>query len=513
MSDDRVAATIAAARSRLGLAPGLATARAHFDEVAESMATRMRVALVGRVSAGKSTLANALLGGYRAPTGVNELTYNVNWISHGTRPSVTVHFTDGRPAEPRDITELEKLTVRVEDDSDPAAAEWKRYLAGIAYLRITDPAPYLQAFDLVDTPGLDSVFGADSANTLRFLNGPMDAIVLVFARSMHASEPQLLRRLQGSSLSTGPINTIAALTRVEDHWEWPDTPDPHRVARRVVEQAQSAAGVAGVIYRLCPVASLVGATAAVLTDSDLADLQLLARLSPDRLGYWLDSAEGFTARDAHDVDVSPPRRTTLYQALSGYGIMLACEVLREGADDVATLRRELDRRSGMAEFRQLLVDHFGNRAELIKLNRAYARMQAMPDELGAGLDPRDRGALIDAVREFTRFGLAQSAQFRELEVLRAYYDKRLELSPSDGAELLRITGEHGPSPAARLGLPHHATAEELTERARHGLRHWAELDVGAGFAGTTRLAVAVGRRAYERLIGELDDVQRDERWR
>jgi predicted GTPase len=38
----------------------------------------MRVALVGRACAGKSLLANALLGGDYVPVGVEELTFNVN---------------------------------------------------------------------------------------------------------------------------------------------------------------------------------------------------------------------------------------------------------------------------------------------------------------------------------------------------------------------------------------------------------------------------------------------------
>ena len=66
--------------------------------------------------------------------------------------------------------------------------------------------------------------------------------------------------------------------------------------------------------------------------------------------------------------------------LHGYGVMLACDALREGVDDLATLRRELDRRSGMEAFRALLVDHFGTRADLLKLNRAYSRVQALHDE-------------------------------------------------------------------------------------------------------------------------------------
>ncbi|MGE0170978.1 dynamin family protein [Nocardioides sp.] len=499
---------VAASLDRLGRGTALAAARAAFDRIGEGLAAPMRVALVGRVSAGKSTLANALLGGYRAPTGVNELTRNVNWITRGAQPSVTVHHSDGRPPQRHDIADLERLTVHAVGD-DPETLRWKEYLATIEYLKITDPAPYLEAFDLVDTPGLDSVLGVDSATTLRFLDGPVDAVVLVFSRAVHSSETELLRALQGSALATGPINTIAALTRVEAYWEWPDVPDPHRVARRVVDQARTVPGVAEVVYELVPVASLVGSAAAVLSEQNLHDLRALAALPTDTLGWSLGSADEFAA---DELPVPPARRRALHRLLHGYGIMLACEVVRNGADDLDTVRAEIDAISGMAAFRQLLVDHFGARADLLKLNRAYSRVQALPGE-HVGLQPREQVALTDAMREFIRHGQAANPRFRELEVLRTHYEGRLgDLSASDVDDLLRITGERGASPAARLGLPPGTPVEELRAQGRDGLRRWAELDVIGGFDGPTRFAVAVARRAYERLLGELDDVRREGPW-
>jgi hypothetical protein len=499
---------VTASVDRLSSSPALACARDAFLRIGDALDVRMRVALVGRVSAGKSTLANALLGGYRAPTGVNELTYNVNWITSGAEPSVTVHFVDGRPPEGRDVAELERLTVRAEGAA-AETAEWTEYVSRIEYLKITDPAPYLTSFDLVDTPGLDSFFAADSANTLRFLGGPVDAMVLVFSRAVHGEETSLLRRLQGSSLAAGPINTVAALTRVEGYWEWPRVRDPHRVAQRVVDQAMKVPAVADVVYQLVPVASLVGAAAAMLSEQDLLDLRALASAPIDALGRALAGADRFAAAD---LPLATPRRVDLHRILHGYGVMLACDILREGVDDIATLRRELDQRSGLKAFRQLLVDHFGGRADLIKLNRAYSQVQALPAE-HPGLEPRDQVALTDAMREFIRHGQAASPRFRGLEVLRSYYEGRLAgLAPADADDLLRIMGERGASPAARLGLEPGTGADVLRARAHEGLRRWAELDVIGGFDGPTRFAVAVARRAYERMVAELDDVTRGGTW-
>ena len=69
------------------LADSLATAQA-------DLTAPMRVAVIGRVKAGKSTLMNALLGAEVAPTGPVELTYNVNTFVHAPERALTVHFRD-----------------------------------------------------------------------------------------------------------------------------------------------------------------------------------------------------------------------------------------------------------------------------------------------------------------------------------------------------------------------------------------------------------------------------------
>ena len=58
----------------------LEAAQAHLGEP-------MVVALVGRVSSGKSTLTNALLGSDLVATGARELTFNVNVLRHGDAPA------------------------------------------------------------------------------------------------------------------------------------------------------------------------------------------------------------------------------------------------------------------------------------------------------------------------------------------------------------------------------------------------------------------------------------------
>jgi GTPase SAR1 family protein len=57
----------------------------------------LRVGLVGRVKAGKSTLLNALVGERLAPTDAGECTRVVTWYRNGPIPRVVLHPVSGSP--------------------------------------------------------------------------------------------------------------------------------------------------------------------------------------------------------------------------------------------------------------------------------------------------------------------------------------------------------------------------------------------------------------------------------
>ena len=56
----------------------------------------LRVAIAGKVKAGKSTLLNALVGEQVAPTDAGECTRVVTWYRDGPSPRITVQPTDAR---------------------------------------------------------------------------------------------------------------------------------------------------------------------------------------------------------------------------------------------------------------------------------------------------------------------------------------------------------------------------------------------------------------------------------
>ncbi|WP_370151372.1 dynamin family protein [Streptacidiphilus sp. EB129] len=505
----------------VGLLPedvALAEARAALAEQRRRFSEPIRVALVGRVSAGKSTLANALLGGRYAATGATELTYNVNWFRNAPGAGLTIHHLGGpvERVDPPTVAALVALTARRREAD-------QGFLAGIDYLEFAHPNPNLAMFDLIDTPGLDSVFATDSATTLRVLGLSEDgvratslrhaaeanALVHVLSsRGQAAREEELLGDFHraGPAL-TSPVTAIGALTKVERFWS-PDREDVLAVGRRVAGRLMREGRADRSLYELHPLASLVGAAAATLGPEDFDDLGALAhRLSRETLVRRVKFGPGFAGGGHQDLPVPPERRRSLFQRLNAYGIVLACDLIRDDVPDLDALRRELYHSSGLSAFRTLLVDHFGRRADLIKLDRLIAEINAQvaAAKRGARAPGTDwvRSVLDRAAVEVTRMAFQERA-FDELTVVHDYYADALTFSDQDALEALRIVGERGTSAAERLGLPVTASRAELAAHAHASHQRWAALANDPGYGGATRRACRVVQRSVDALIEELD---------
>ena len=73
----------------------------------------LRVAIAGKVKAGKSTLLNALVGEELAPTDAGECTKIVTWYVDGIAYRVTLHPRDGQaPRVEMPRTEMLRATAR-----------------------------------------------------------------------------------------------------------------------------------------------------------------------------------------------------------------------------------------------------------------------------------------------------------------------------------------------------------------------------------------------------------------
>jgi hypothetical protein len=263
----------------------------------------------------------------------------------------------------------------------------------------------------------------------------------------------------------------------------------------------------GLLFEITPVAGKLAAAAGVLTDEDYADLESLARVPAATLRKRLRFGPGFRAEPYPDMPVRQDRRAELFDRFSAWGIAQACELIGgQDATDPAGLRELLAERSGLTTLRRLLLDHFGHRADIIKLRRVIDDVAALPGRLAPSTDPRELDRLRGAAAEITRLG--QEPAFRELAMLRHYWAGELTFTAEEGEELHRVAGERGAGLADQLGLPADATPPELASAsaARHG--HWADAVLDPQYAGASHAAAVVMLNAYDRITSQIKAARR-----
>src|SRR5438445_3350169 len=184
-------------------------------DVRRRLGEPLRVAIAGRLKAGKSTLVNALIGRRVAPTEVGECTRIVTQFRYGTSDRVDVVRRNGtRSSLPLDEAGMipQRLGVPRQE---------------IAFVDVSLTSDHLRDLTVIDTPGLSSPNTGVSAGARRFLfnEAPIDddldddsaralsgseAIIYVFTQSVREDDVQALEafRSMSSRLSSNPINPV-----------------------------------------------------------------------------------------------------------------------------------------------------------------------------------------------------------------------------------------------------------------------------------------------------------------
>jgi GTP-binding protein EngB required for normal cell division len=192
---------------------------------------RFEVAVFGRVSSGKSSLLNRLLGADILPVGVTPMTAVPTRIQFGPARSVELRFAD-RPAE---RVGLERLAEYVTEQANPDNVKH------VTRVVVTLDQPQLaQGVVFVDTPGLGSMAAAGAAETLAYLPRCDLGVVLVDgSTSLTPDDVSTVARL-----SEAGIPPMVLLSKADVL-----TPDEvTRVVAYVRDQFQKALGLALTVH-------------------------------------------------------------------------------------------------------------------------------------------------------------------------------------------------------------------------------------------------------------------------
>ncbi len=149
----------------------------------------LEIAVFGRVSSGKSSLLNAILGEEILPVGVTPITAVPTHLRYHQTPSLTVWYAE-RSAETMDIVRLAEFASERENPNNK-----KRVARMVVHL---PSARLREGVTLVDTPGLGSLAATGAAETLAYLPSCDLGVLLIGA---------------GSTITHEDLETIQALYR------------------------------------------------------------------------------------------------------------------------------------------------------------------------------------------------------------------------------------------------------------------------------------------------------------
>jgi hypothetical protein len=409
----------------------------------------LRVALVGKLKSGKSTLLNALVGEEIAPTDATECTRVVTWFARSAGPRIDLVHDGGR----RRTLPVHRQDGRLRLDLGPVPA------GRVERLTVGWPSTLLDRYTIIDTPGTSSSSADVSARTLDFLDpgrggGEAEAIIFLM-RSRHDSDVELLRDVQRRSAGGGPMGIVGVLSRADEI----DDPAGRRAALR------SDPELTGLPRDFVAVSGLLAVRGQTLRQAEFEALRTLAGLPDASLEAALLSAGRFASVD---LPVARAERRQLLEGFGLVGIRLAVGLVRAGARDAPSLAAELVRRSGLDQLRRVLDARFAGRHGQLK---AHAALTATRRVL-LGASPAARARVARLLRAVDRL-LAGSRAEAEQRVLATVPDLPVPDEVRDALD--RALGGRGTSPATRLGLPPDTSPEQLRRAALLRLAHWRHL--------------------------------------
>jgi hypothetical protein len=448
--------------------------RAQALAVVERLDGPLRVAVAGRVKAGKSTLLNALVGERLAPTDAGECTRLVSWYVHGPHYRVDAVLGGGATEELAFTRDRGALVV------DPGA----RPIASIDHLRVTWPSQNLVDLTLVDTPGLSSLDDSTSARTRSFLavdeeqSSPVDA-VLYLMRHLHRDDAGFLDALADRSLGPlTPASAVAVLSRADEIGA--GRLDAMASAGRIAARYAADPRLRRLCVAVLPVAALLAETAATLREDEVAVLRAIAALpAADHARLVLTCDE--LAEPWPGVDIPSEPRAALVRRLGLHGVRLAVELLRTGAVQTAPqLATALYDASGVGTVAALLRERFVPRARALQGASALATLRGLARQLPAGPAATRVGRDVEALA-------AASLELAELRLLHLVLGADTDLSPDEVDDLVSVARDAGASGPAAM-----AEAERWRVRAAAPLTD-----------GPTREACELGARLADAIAAGL----------
>lgn len=433
-------------------------ARQRLQAVLDRLDEPLRVAIAGKVKAGKSTLLNALVGEELAPTDAGECTRIVTWYRDGITYRATLEPTQGEARQVPFTRDGGAITIDLggtaPDDIIRLVIEW--------------PSSSLRQMTLIDTPGIASLSTDVSARTTAFLTPGEDQVtpadaVLYLMRHLHSSDINFLEAFHDEEFSQAtPVNAIAVLSRADEVGV--GRIDSMASAQRIAARYRHDPKVRKLAQTVVPVAGLLAQSGATLREAEFKALDTLSSAPRDDTEALFLSADRFVQSET-TIPLTSLEREHLLDRFGLFGVRLAIALIRQGVATTATaLSTELVRRSGLIELRDVLLSQFAERRDVLKARSALLALESVLHEHPTP----DRDVLSSELERIT----AAAHEFAEIRLLNALRAGGIKIKPAEAGEMERLLGAEGGAVHIRLGLPAEADVSEVRRALGNAIGRW-----------------------------------------
>ena len=455
------------------------------EDVLQTLAEPLRLAVAGRVKAGKSTLVNALVGRLVAPTRAGECTKVVTWYRYGSPDRAEIVRRDGV-----------RLPMRFDGalPEDPGIP-----VDQVDHLEVHLQSGTLRNLTLIDTPGLATTTVENEAGTRRALLGEgivsakatsqADAVLYVFRDAERQHEVDFLRDMKDSfgTLGATAATVVGLLSHADlfgdDPWSGQD---PFAIAADQAARlaVQRAAELGGVV----PVAALLAQTARTGQLRE-ADVRALAAL---------DSVDSVLLQIADEIGppegIDAEQLAALFARLGPYGVAAGRHVAARGSGELLQWLRTV---SGIATVEELIHSQFLRRAHALKADNALTKLERAANGPGRNavlgiVEAARQSPEMHPIRQLRALGLLmQSAPTSALRaelmhVIDAQDDREILGAPPEAhpGQLVAVARDAGARAQAKAGFatsPAEAEAARVLARSYLLLARRQEARVGQGW--------------------------------